>query len=77
MDLNNMGTKVLHNINAKNMTGHHDLRIRKFDRIIFNFPHAGFKGREEEMRVIKYVHSHSQFRLFLNLFNLLTFFHVV
>ncbi|XP_051188308.1 heavy metal-associated isoprenylated plant protein 41 [Lolium perenne] len=53
MDLNIMGTKVLHNINAKNMTGHHDLRIRKFDRIIFNFPHAGFKGREEEMRVIK------------------------
>ncbi|XP_047051711.1 heavy metal-associated isoprenylated plant protein 41-like [Lolium rigidum] len=53
MDLNNMGTKVLHNINAKNMTGHHDLRVRQFDRIVFNFPHAGFKGREEEMRVIK------------------------
>ncbi|MED6207723.1 hypothetical protein PIB30_038349 [Stylosanthes scabra] len=30
-----------------------DLKNRKFDRIIFNFPHAGFYGKEDNMEVIE------------------------
>ena len=35
---------------------HADLKNSRFDRIIFNFPHAGFKGKEDDMHMIKYVH---------------------
>ncbi|KAK9212921.1 hypothetical protein WN943_002305 [Citrus x changshan-huyou] len=30
------------------MKEHPELSKRKFDRIIFNFPHAGFHGREDD-----------------------------
>ncbi|KAF8024453.1 hypothetical protein BT93_F1588 [Corymbia citriodora subsp. variegata] len=30
-----------------------DLSVRKFDRIIFNFPHAGFYGREDNVHLIE------------------------
>ncbi|KAK3007295.1 hypothetical protein RJ639_015754 [Escallonia herrerae] len=32
---------------------HTDLSMQKFDRIIYNFPHAGFRGKEDSARVIK------------------------
>uniref|UniRef100_A0A8I6XRB6 25S rRNA (uridine-N(3))-methyltransferase BMT5-like domain-containing protein n=1 Tax=Hordeum vulgare subsp. vulgare TaxID=112509 RepID=A0A8I6XRB6_HORVV len=51
--LKNMGTKVLHGIDAETMKGHNYLKMRLFDRIVFNFPHAGFSGRECEMHVIR------------------------
>ena len=38
------------------MRFHADLKNSRFDRIIFNFPHAGFKGKEDDMHMIKYVH---------------------
>ncbi|CAD6224498.1 unnamed protein product [Miscanthus lutarioriparius] len=31
---------------------HTDLKNRRFDRIVFNFPHAGFKGKEYEVYMI-------------------------
>uniref|UniRef100_A0ACD6ARX0 Uncharacterized protein n=1 Tax=Avena sativa TaxID=4498 RepID=A0ACD6ARX0_AVESA len=36
---------------------HPYLEMRRFDRIVFNFPHAGFKGREDHLHVIS---SHKQ-----------------
>ena len=40
----------------KKMRFHADLKNSRFDRIIFNFPHAGFKGKKDDMHMIKYVH---------------------
>ena len=51
-----MGATVLHGVDAKKMRFHADLKNSRFDRIIFNFPHAGFKGKEDDMHMIKYVH---------------------
>ncbi|EER96935.1 hypothetical protein BDA96_02G251400 [Sorghum bicolor] len=31
---------------------HTELKNRRFDRIVFNFPHAGFKGKESEVYMI-------------------------
>ncbi|RCV12145.1 hypothetical protein SETIT_2G246000v2 [Setaria italica] len=31
------------------MKFHTDLKNRRFDRIVFNFPHAGFNGHETEL----------------------------
>ncbi|KAI4989896.1 hypothetical protein ZWY2020_038259 [Hordeum vulgare] len=53
VELKNMGAKVLHGINAKTMKGHTYLKMRLFDRIVFNFPHAGFSGKECEMHVVR------------------------
>ena len=38
------------------MNLHDDLQLRVFDRIVFNFPHAGFNGREDNVDMINYVH---------------------
>lgn len=51
--LREMGATVLHGVNAKKMKLHTDLKMLKFDRIVFNFPHAGFKGKEDNPQVIK------------------------
>nr|CAJ26363.1 hypothetical protein [Brachypodium sylvaticum] len=50
--LKNMGATILHGVNAKTMKLHADLKTRKFDRVVFNFPHAGFRGKEDQMHVI-------------------------
>lgn len=55
MELKTLGARVLHGVNVKRMKLHTDLKNRRFDRVIFNFPHAGFRGRETEVHVIKYV----------------------
>ncbi|XP_048549718.1 heavy metal-associated isoprenylated plant protein 41-like [Triticum urartu] len=47
-----MGATILHGIDANTMKLHNDLKMRRFDRIVFNFPHAGFKGKEDRMDVI-------------------------
>ncbi|KAL6656209.1 hypothetical protein ACP70R_007035 [Stipagrostis hirtigluma subsp. patula] len=52
MELKRLGCTVLHGVDVKTMKFHADLKNRKFDRIVFNFPHAGFKGRETEVHVI-------------------------
>ncbi|KAJ8637160.1 hypothetical protein MRB53_011427 [Persea americana] len=48
-----LGAAVLHGVDATKMKLHPDLSMRKFDRIIFNFPHAGFYGKEDEIRLIE------------------------
>ena len=54
--LKEMGAVILHGVDAKTMRLHTDLRMRRFDRVVFNFPHAGFRGKEEDRRVIRSVH---------------------
>ncbi|RAL37808.1 hypothetical protein DM860_000502 [Cuscuta australis] len=48
-----LGATILHGVDAIKMKLHTDLRMRKFDRIIFNFPHAGFHGKEDATRLIQ------------------------
>ncbi|CAN0922848.1 Heavy metal-associated isoprenylated plant protein 41 [Linum grandiflorum] len=48
-----MGGQVYHGVDATKMSCYSDLRMRKFDCIIFNFPHAGFHGREHSPRMIR------------------------
>ncbi|GFP90973.1 uncharacterized protein at4g26485 [Phtheirospermum japonicum] len=47
-----MGATVLHGVDATQMRTFPDLRLRKFDRIIYNFPHAGFHGKEDNPELI-------------------------
>ncbi|KAK4278243.1 hypothetical protein QN277_016112 [Acacia crassicarpa] len=51
--LRNLGAYVLHEVDATQMKSHPDLKMRRFDRIIFNFPHAGFHGREGSFSMIQ------------------------
>ena len=53
--LNGLGASVLHGVDATKMKYHTDLHMRKFDRIIFNFPHAGFFGRGDSHLMIRYI----------------------
>ncbi|KAK9268513.1 hypothetical protein L1049_000266 [Liquidambar formosana] len=53
-NLEKRGACLLHGVDATKMKHHTDLLTRKFDRIIFNFPHAGFHGKEDSDRVIKF-----------------------
>ncbi|PWA35304.1 hypothetical protein CTI12_AA610730 [Artemisia annua] len=46
------GAKLLHGVDVMKMKLHTDLQMRKFDRIVYNFPHAGFLGKEDDNRVI-------------------------
>ncbi|XP_044467981.1 uncharacterized protein LOC123197710 [Mangifera indica] len=51
--LEKLGACILHGVDATKMKLHPHLQMRKFDRIIFNFPHAGFHGKEENVLMIK------------------------
>ncbi|KAJ4953516.1 hypothetical protein NE237_030348 [Protea cynaroides] len=46
--LKNRGCVVLHGVDARIMSRHVFLKGMKFDRIIFNFPHAGFFNKESK-----------------------------
>ncbi|XP_076951254.1 uncharacterized protein At4g26485-like [Bidens hawaiensis] len=50
--LSECGAQLLHGVDATRMKLHPDLQWRKFDRIIYNFPHAGFSGKEDNQLVI-------------------------
>ncbi|KAK1631756.1 hypothetical protein QYE76_006071 [Lolium multiflorum] len=52
-ELERLGATVLHGVDVKEMNVHADLWPRLFDRIVFNFPHAGFNGREDNADMIK------------------------
>uniref|UniRef100_M8D7U1 25S rRNA (uridine-N(3))-methyltransferase BMT5-like domain-containing protein n=1 Tax=Aegilops tauschii TaxID=37682 RepID=M8D7U1_AEGTA len=54
-ELKRMGATVLHDVDVKDMKLHTCLKMKRFDRIVFNFPHAGFIGQETQLHVIKYV----------------------
>ncbi|XP_043720393.1 uncharacterized protein At4g26485-like [Telopea speciosissima] len=45
-DLKSKGCMVLHGVDATKMSGHQFLKGMRFDRIVFNFPHAGFSNKE-------------------------------
>ncbi|CAM8997299.1 unnamed protein product [Rhodiola kirilowii] len=51
--LKKLGAQILHGVDATKMMRHSDLKGRKFDRIVFNFPHAGFHGKEENIGMIR------------------------
>ncbi|KAK9134058.1 hypothetical protein Scep_013586 [Stephania cephalantha] len=44
--LRSRGCKVIHKVNATEMAGHKKLNVVKYDRIVYNFPHAGFSSKE-------------------------------
>ncbi|OMP06958.1 hypothetical protein COLO4_07755 [Corchorus olitorius] len=52
-NLKKLGASLLHEVDATKMKLHTDLAKRKFDRIIFNFPHAGFHGKEDNVHLIE------------------------
>ncbi|KAK8369340.1 hypothetical protein V6Z12_A01G105900 [Gossypium hirsutum] len=52
-NLEKLGACLLHEVDATKMKHHTDLANRKFDRIIFNFPHAGFYGKEDNPHMIQ------------------------
>ncbi|KAI8553066.1 hypothetical protein RHMOL_Rhmol06G0316100 [Rhododendron molle] len=49
----NLRAELFHGVDATKMKLHPDLKMRKFDRIIFNFPHAGFHGKEDNKLLIQ------------------------
>ncbi|PIA56162.1 hypothetical protein AQUCO_00700485v1 [Aquilegia coerulea] len=51
-NLKKLGAIIIHGVDATKMKLHTDLRARKFDRIIYNFPHAGFHGKEDQVKPI-------------------------
>ncbi|KAK3007290.1 hypothetical protein RJ639_015749, partial [Escallonia herrerae] len=51
--LEKLGALLLHGVDATKMKLHTYLSMHKFDRIIYNFPHAGFYGKEDSPHVIK------------------------
>ncbi|XP_054796312.1 heavy metal-associated isoprenylated plant protein 41-like [Prosopis cineraria] len=51
--LTKLGAMVLHGVDATQMKFHPYLEMRKFDRIIFNFSHAGFHGKEDIVSLIQ------------------------
>lgn len=51
--LKSLGATLYYGVDATNMADLPDLRWKKFDRIIYNFPHAGFHGHESNPHLIK------------------------
>ncbi|TVU09958.1 hypothetical protein EJB05_43457, partial [Eragrostis curvula] len=52
IELKKLGATVYHEVDVTTMKSHSDLKNRQFDRIVFNFPHAGFKGHECQAHMI-------------------------
>ncbi|GLJ48967.1 hypothetical protein SUGI_1033150, partial [Cryptomeria japonica] len=50
--LKRCGTTFLHGVDSTVMNKLEILRMRMFDRIVFNFPHAGFSQSEKDKKVI-------------------------
>ncbi|KAM0915782.1 hypothetical protein ACQ4PT_010604 [Festuca glaucescens] len=69
-ELKRLGATVLHGVDAKTMKLHSCLKMRRFDRIVFNFPHAGFNGKEDHLHVIN-AHKQLVHRFFANARHLL------
>ncbi|TKY44757.1 hypothetical protein E2542_SST31035 [Spatholobus suberectus] len=52
-ELEALGCTIAHEVNVRTMIQHSLLKYQKFDRIIYNFPHAGFVGRERDEHQIQ------------------------
>ncbi|CAH8347211.1 unnamed protein product [Eruca vesicaria subsp. sativa] len=51
--LKRLGASLLHGVDATKLKQHTDLNCRRYDRVIFNFPHAGFHGKESDSSLIR------------------------
>ncbi|KAK7301869.1 hypothetical protein RJT34_12745 [Clitoria ternatea] len=52
-DLQKLGACLIHVVDATKMKLYSELQMRMFDRVIFNFPHAGFYGSEDNILLIE------------------------
>jgi len=52
-NLEGLGATILHGVDVTTMEKHDIIRRMKFHRIVYNFPHAGFYGKEDDKKVIK------------------------
>ncbi|XWS11411.1 hypothetical protein CRYUN_Cryun38cG0081100 [Craigia yunnanensis] len=52
-NLENLVAFLLHEVDVTKMKLHTNLAKQKFDRIIFNFPHIGFYGKEDNVHMIQ------------------------
>lgn len=50
--LRRLGATVLHGVDATVMARDHRLAMQKLDRVVFNFPDAGFDGYETNWLII-------------------------
>lgn len=48
----NLGASIWYRVDATQIKAHPDLWWKKFDRIVYNFPHAGFFGKEDDPNLI-------------------------
>ena len=57
-DLKELQCLILHEIDVEDMNEHEVLKNMKFDRIIFNFPHAGHDPllKESDKKLIMYTY---------------------
>ncbi|KAM7252358.1 hypothetical protein ACFE04_024241 [Oxalis oulophora] len=69
-ELQNLGASLLHGVDASSMKFHPHLKMVKFDRTIFNFPHAGFGQKETDYHQIE-LHKKVVYGFFDNASNLL------
>ncbi|OVA08194.1 protein of unknown function DUF2431 [Macleaya cordata] len=51
--LKKLGCKIVHEVDVHAMTQHPYLNTTKYDRIVYNFPHAGFQYSESNLSQIK------------------------
>ncbi|XP_054797492.1 uncharacterized protein LOC129302597 [Prosopis cineraria] len=72
LSLTKLGAMVLHGVDATQMKFHPYLKMRRFDRIIFNFPHAGFHGKEDSISLIQ-EHKNLVLGFFMNARSMLRF----
>ncbi|XP_031479399.1 uncharacterized protein At4g26485-like [Nymphaea colorata] len=72
--LRQLGCRVLHGIDATTMSKNLSLRTNKFDRIVYNFPHAGFICSETSAFQIE-LHKHLLMGFFENARELLSHSH--
>lgn len=52
-NLEKLGALLLHGVDATRMAAHSFFCKLAFDRVIYNFPHAGFHGAEDDKKMIK------------------------
>ncbi|XP_048129394.1 uncharacterized protein At4g26485-like [Rhodamnia argentea] len=52
-EIEGFGGTVLHEVDARTMSKHPILKHKSFDRIVYNFPHAGFRGPESSLLQIE------------------------
>eukprot|EP00256_Glycine_max_P070501 XP_025985096.1 heavy metal-associated isoprenylated plant protein 41-like [Glycine max] len=52
-DLHKLGACLLHGVDATKIKLHSNLKLWRFDRVMFNFPHVSFHGKENNTLLIK------------------------